>query len=118
MRRVMGIPGIGPICVTALEALAPPPETFAKGRDFAAWLGLVPRQHSSGGKARLGRISKMGQRYLADHWRHVRGSLGDPSGRPGRLVARPHVGAEAADARCHCTGEQDGADRLGFTGQG
>ena len=64
MRRVMGIPGIGPICVTALEALAPPPETFAKGRDFAAWLGLVPRQHSSGGKARLGRISKMGQRYL------------------------------------------------------
>jgi len=64
VRRLMGIPGIGPICATALEALAPPPETFAKGRDFAAWLGLVPRQHSSAGKARLGRVSKMGQRDL------------------------------------------------------
>ena len=64
VRRLMGIPGIGPICATALEALAPPPETFTKGRDFAAWLGLVPRQHSSAGKARLGRVSKMGQRDL------------------------------------------------------
>ena len=63
-RRLMGIPGIGPICAIALEFLAPPPETFTKGRDFAAWLGLVPQQHSSGGKARLGRVSKMGQRDL------------------------------------------------------
>ena len=63
-RRLMRIPGIGPICATALEALAPPPEIFDKGRDFAAWLGLVPRQHSSAGKARLGRVSKMGQRDL------------------------------------------------------
>jgi transposase len=63
-RRLMSIPGIGPICATALEALAPPPETFARGRDFAAWLGLTPRQNSSGGKARLGRISRMGQRDL------------------------------------------------------
>lgn len=59
----MSIPGVGPVCATALEALAPPPETFAKGRDFA-WLGLTPRQNSSGGKARLGRISRMGQRDL------------------------------------------------------
>lgn len=44
--------------------MAPPAETFSKGRDFAAWLGLTPRQHSSGGKERLGRISKMGQRDL------------------------------------------------------
>lgn len=63
-RRLMSIPGIGPVCATALEALAPPPETFTKGRDFAAWLGLTPRQNSSGGKARLGRISRMGQRDL------------------------------------------------------
>jgi transposase len=63
-RRLMSIPGIGPICATALEALAPPPETFARGRDFAAWLGLTPQQNSSGGKARLGRISRMGQRDL------------------------------------------------------
>jgi transposase len=45
-----------------MAALAPPPETFAKGRDFAAWLGLTPKQNSSGGKDRLGRTSKMGQR--------------------------------------------------------
>jgi len=64
VRRLMTIPGIGPICATALEALAPPPEIFAKGRDFAAWIGLTPRQNSSGGKARLGRTSKMGQRDL------------------------------------------------------
>jgi transposase len=63
-RRLMSIPGVGPICATALEALAPPVETFVKGRDFAAWLGLTPRQNSSGGKARLGRISRMGQRDL------------------------------------------------------
>ena len=62
--RLMTIPGIGPICAAAMEAFAPPPETFAKGRDFAAWLGLTPRQHSSGGKARLGKVSKMGQRDL------------------------------------------------------
>jgi len=63
-RRLMSIPGVGPVCATALEALAPPPETFARGRDFAAWLGLTPRQNSSGGKVRLGRISRMGQRDL------------------------------------------------------
>lgn len=62
--RLMTIPGIGPICATALEALAPTASTFSKGRDFAAWVGLVPSQHSSGGKDRLGRISKMGQRDL------------------------------------------------------
>jgi transposase len=63
-RRLMTIPGIGPITATALVALAPPPESFARGRDFAAWLGLVPRQHSSGGKQRLGAISRMGERSL------------------------------------------------------
>ena len=62
--RLMTIPGVGVICATAIEALAPPPESFAKGRDFAAWLGLTPRQHSSGGKTRLGGTSKMGQRDL------------------------------------------------------
>jgi len=51
--RLMTIPGIGPICAAAMVAFAPPPETFAKGRDFAAWAGLTPRQHSSGGKERL-----------------------------------------------------------------
>ncbi|CAN7710886.1 IS110 family transposase [Phyllobacterium sp. LjRoot231] len=63
-RRLMTIPGVGPIVATALEALAPPLETFARGRDFSAWMGLTPRQHSTGGKARLGKTSKMGQRDL------------------------------------------------------
>ena len=63
-RRLMTIPGVGPVCAVALAALAPPVESFSKGRDFAAWIGLVPRQNSTGGKARLGRTSKMGQRDL------------------------------------------------------
>ena len=63
-RRLMTIPGIGPIGATAIIALAPPIETFRKGRDFAAWLGLAPRQHSTGGKQRLGSISKMGERTI------------------------------------------------------
>jgi len=63
-RRSMTIPGIGPLIATALVALAPPPETFRRGRDFAAWLGLVPRQHSTGGKQRLGATTKMGERSL------------------------------------------------------
>ncbi len=62
--RLMTIPGVGAVCAMAMAALAPPPETFAKGRDFAAWLGLTPKQNSSGGKERLGRTSKMGQRDL------------------------------------------------------
>jgi transposase len=63
-RRLMTIPGIGAITATALAALAPPMETFSRGRDFAAWLGLVPRQHSSGGKDRLGKTTRMGERSL------------------------------------------------------
>ena len=63
-KRLMTIPGIGPVIATAIEALAPPAETFTRGRDFSAWLGLTPRQHSTGGKARLGKTSKMGQRDL------------------------------------------------------
>lgn len=60
----MTIPGIGPITATAIAAIAPPAETFPKGRGFAAWLGLVPRQASTGGKQKLGAISKMGERTL------------------------------------------------------
>jgi transposase len=63
-KRLMTIPGIGPVVATALVALAPAPETFRRGRDFAAWLGLTPLQHSSGGKERLGHTSKMGERTL------------------------------------------------------
>lgn len=63
-RRLMTIPGVGPITATALAATVTDVEAFASGREFAAFLGLTPRQHSSGGKERSGRISKMGDRYL------------------------------------------------------
>lgn len=60
-RRLQTIPGVGPLTALAVEAFAPPMGNFSCGRDFAAWLGLVPRQFSSGGKERLGRASKAGQ---------------------------------------------------------
>src|SRR5690349_2544840 len=61
---LMTVPGVGAVTATALLALAPAAATFRRGRDFAAWLGLTPLQHSSGGKERLGRTSKMGERTL------------------------------------------------------
>ena len=63
-RRLMTIPGIGPIAATAITALVPAPEGFRAGRDFAAWLGLTPLQKSTGGKQKLGAISKMGERTI------------------------------------------------------
>lgn len=63
-RQLLTVPGIGPLIATAIAALAPPPTRFRKAHDFAAWLGLVPRQHSTGGKQRLGAATKMGERSL------------------------------------------------------
>lgn len=91
-RRLQTMPGIGPVCAMAITAFAPDMREFRRGRDFAAWLGLVPRQHSSGGKQKLGRTSKMGQRDIRRllivgamsivHWR------GRDGGRPGSWLAR------------------------------
>ena len=63
-RRLGEIPGVGPLIATALVASIPDPHAFKSGRDLSAWIGLVPRQHSTGGKERLGHISKAGNRYL------------------------------------------------------
>ncbi len=63
-RRLDDIPGVGPLIATALVASVPDPHAFKSGRDLAAWIGLVPRQSSTGGKERLGHISKAGNRYL------------------------------------------------------
>ena len=63
-RRLQTMPGIGPITAMAVSAFAPPMEIFRRGRDFSAWVGLVPKQHSTGGKQKLGRTSKMGQRDI------------------------------------------------------
>jgi len=63
-RRLMEIPGVGPLLASALTATISDPSAFKTGRDLAAWIGLVPKQNSSGGKERLGSISKAGNRYL------------------------------------------------------
>lgn len=63
-QRLMSVPGIGPIISTAVVAAIGTGEAFGRGRDFGAWLGLVPRQYSTGGKTVLGRISKRGSKYL------------------------------------------------------
>ncbi len=63
-RRLEGIPGIGIIGATALAAAVTDPRQFKSGRDLAAWIGLVPKQYSTGGKVRLGSISKQGDKYL------------------------------------------------------
>ncbi len=63
-RRLAAIPGVGVITATALAASVTDPDQFRSARQFAAWLGLTPKQHSTGGKTRLGSISKQGDRYL------------------------------------------------------
>ena len=118
----MTVPGIGPLIATALAVLAPPPETFRRGRDFAAWPGLTPRQHSTGGKQRLGATTKMGERSLRRLLirgansviikRHVHARA-----RPGTWLAVTHV-AQAAAAGAGGLGEQDGPDRVGVDDEG
>jgi transposase len=63
-KRLEAIPGVGPLIASALVASIPDPTVFRSGRDLSAWIGLVPKQHSTGGKERLGNISKAGNRYL------------------------------------------------------
>lgn len=63
-QRLETIPGVGLITAAAIAASVPDPSVFRSGRQFTAWLGLVPRQNSSGGKERLGHVSKMGNGYL------------------------------------------------------
>ena len=63
-KRLDEIPGVGPALATALVASVADPKAFRSGRNFSAWIGLVPKQHSSGGKDKLGSISKQGDRYL------------------------------------------------------
>jgi transposase len=63
-KRLNCVPGVGPLLATALIASVPDPKAFRSGRNFSAWIGLVPKQRSSGGRERLGSISKQGDRYL------------------------------------------------------
>ncbi|MBB4000699.1 transposase [Aureimonas pseudogalii] len=120
-RRLMTIPGIGPITATALTALAPAAETFAKGRDFAAWLGLTPSQHSTGGKQKLGATSKMGERTLRRLLIIGASAVILQATRRGTakgIVARTNAGTQAAHAGDGGAGQQDGANRLGPSDEG
>lgn len=91
-RKLQKMPGIGPVCAMAIATFAPDMREFRRSRDFSAWLGLVPRQHSSGGKQKLGRTSKMGQRDIRRllivgamsvvYWR------GRNGGKPGSWLSR------------------------------
>ena len=118
--RLQTMPGIGPITAMAIEAFAPPMDSFRRGRDFAAWLGLVPRQKSTGGKQILGKTSKMGQRDIRRlliigamavvRWAARSGALR-------RVLAGAHAGAQAAHGCGHRARQQDGTVRLGHAGE-
>jgi transposase len=91
-QHLQTMPGVGPMIALAIEAFAPAMTTFQSGRDFAAWLGLVPRQFSSGGKERLGRVSKAGQAdirrlLIIGAMSHVRVAARKPAA-PGSWLAR------------------------------
>lgn len=97
MRRLATIPGVGAITAASIKALIPDPGGFKSGRHFAAWLGLTPRSHSSGGKERLGGISKMGNPELrsllvlgaTSVLRHARGNAKAPKWLSALLARRP-----------------------------
>ena len=111
----------------ALQAFAPPMDSFRRGRDFAAWLGLVPRQHTTGGKPRLGKISRMGQRDLRRLLitgamtvvRHAarRGETADPW--LARMLARkPRMLVAVELARCEWIERRENVIALGPSGTG
>ena len=115
-RRLMTIPGIGPVGATALAASVTDPHQFRSGRQFAAWLGLTPLQKSSGGKERLGRISKMGDKYLrklliVGMTSLVRRAKYNPRG--SRSTAGRSARAKARAGRNCRHGKQDSTDHLG-----
>src|SRR5262249_30518312 len=114
--------GVGPLLATALVASVADPKTFRSGRNFSAWIGLVPKQHSSGGRDRLGSISKQGDRYLRSlfvagalaviRYAQIHGSKHGPwltallARRPTKLAA-----IALAKLRPHCTRQRRGSSR-------
>jgi hypothetical protein len=113
-QRLASIPGIGPIIATAIATTVADPSVFRSGREFAAWLGLVPRQNSTGGKTPAGRHHQTRQSLsapAADQWskRQSAAIEGDQS----RSMGDRAASAAAAAGRGGCAGEQDGAHRLG-----
>lgn len=116
VRLLQTIPGVGPITASAIAATVGSGHQFRNGREFAAWLGLTPLNRSSGGKERLGRISKMGDRYLRQLLvvgMTSRVPAGPQPFRPRRSVARAFARPQTGAARHGRHGEQDRQDHLG-----
>jgi len=111
----MTIPGIGPITASAIAAAVPDASLFRSGRQFAAWLGLTPRPHSSGGKERLGGISKQGDGYIrrllvTGPTAVIRLARKD---NPGKAWAVRLLERKAGQGGIRRAGQQDRPDRLG-----
>jgi transposase len=118
--RLDEAPGVGPVLATALVAAVADPKSFRSGRNFSAWIGIVPKQHSSGGKNRLGNISKQGDRYLRGLF--VAGACCHPLRQDPwqQTSALAHgLAGEAADQGCgYRARQQNRANGLGHDGQG
>ena len=119
-RRLDELPGVGPALATALVASVADPKAFRSGRDFSAWIGLVPKQNSSGGRERLGSITKQGDRYLRSlftagalaviRYAKIHGQQTSP-------LACPAARAAADEGRRDRARQQAGAHGLGDDGQ-
>ena len=113
------VPGVGIMGASAIAATVADPSLFRSGREFAAWLGMTPRQNSSGGKERLGRTSKRGDKYIrslliAGAVAVLRHARNRPT-RDGAWV-RALMGAQADQGRGRRTGQQDRPHRVGGNG--
>jgi transposase len=119
-RRLAEIPSIGPIGAPLLVMKVTDPQAFRSGRDFAAWLGLTPKDHSTAGKTRLGVITRRRRRDLAQYLgcrRHRSDQPGPARTRPSLALAGPIGQAQAAQARSGGAGQQNRAHHLEADGQ-
>jgi transposase len=112
-RRLMEIPGVGPVLASAIVASVADPGAFRCGRNLAGWIGLVPRQNSSGDKDRLGGISKQGHRYLRQMLVVGAVAVIRYAQRHPPAVAGAVAGTAHDQGRCGRAREQDGARHLG-----
>ena len=118
-QRLATIPGIGPLDRHRDRGHGAGPDVFRGGREFAAWLGLVPRQNSTGGKTRLGRISRHGDKYIR-RLLIVGAAVGPAAleGSPVQCVDPGPAGPTTAPRGRRGSGQQDGTHRLGGDGAG
>src|SRR6185312_6857891 len=112
-RRLDEIPGVGPTLATALVAGVADPKAFRSARHFASWVGLVPKQHSSGGKEKLGSVSKQGDRYLRGLF-----TARALAGHRTSSMAHRITGPATNQSRRRRVGQQDRQNGLGDNGQG